>query len=112
MPLCARLPLLVAADMIPHLDDVIAAATGRALERARVYHFALHAVGELAPEQGAANICSSFAAMSARVYSCALERVHSRVEVERLSLAACVGSSLRHIISSMSQAVLRDLPTQ
>jgi hypothetical protein len=69
MPLCARLPLLVAADKILHLDDAIATATGRALELARVQNRALRAVGVLMPEQVAANMCSSFMAISTRARS-------------------------------------------
>jgi hypothetical protein len=69
MPLCARLPLLVAADKILHLDDAIATATGRALEPARVQNRALRAVGVLMPEQVAANMSSSFMAISKRARS-------------------------------------------
>ncbi len=83
MPLCVHLPLLVAADMIPHLDDVIAATTGRALKRARACRLALHSIDELAPEQGAANVCSSFAAMSAHVYS--RSRLNGYTDRSRLS---------------------------
>ncbi len=37
MPLCACLPLLVAADEISHLEHAISAVAGRVLEPARVF---------------------------------------------------------------------------